>query len=335
VVLVEKFVQKPEPLDQRAWALQEKLLSARVLDYCTLKTQWICQEATDSFKIHIGDGWHTSDEMWLLGVQKKLQSVVEHSDSVEDDLFDANQAWWSLVSIYTKRKLTLDSDRMPAISALAQQLEKISGDKYVAGLWQSKILQGLCWKKSSTATLVPRPHGYQGPSWSWAAINGHVELPSVFLLGATSLVTLLDCQWHPKVGESQYGDVQSATVTLKGPLRPACWTQSKDAWGESTLTFKTRIGEAVKGRTIEVSKFDPDSLESEFLDPTYKSMPVHMLTMNALYDGIMCEGLVLRCRSDGKYSRVGYFSIMSFKDRSRKDDIGFLIASERQIITIV
>lgn len=37
-----------EPLDGRAWAFQEKILSSRILDFGTFKTQWICGEKKTS-----------------------------------------------------------------------------------------------------------------------------------------------------------------------------------------------------------------------------------------------------------------------------------------------
>jgi hypothetical protein len=43
-VLFEKSREVTQPLDERAWALQERLLSSRILEYATRKTQWLCWE---------------------------------------------------------------------------------------------------------------------------------------------------------------------------------------------------------------------------------------------------------------------------------------------------
>ncbi|TVY46199.1 hypothetical protein LOCC1_G004849 [Lachnellula occidentalis] len=50
-----------EPLDQRGWALQERILSRRVLDYGLFQTRWTCQESTGLWKEErpekYTDGW--------------------------------------------------------------------------------------------------------------------------------------------------------------------------------------------------------------------------------------------------------------------------------------
>jgi hypothetical protein len=47
-------------------------------------------------------------------------------------------------------------------------------DEYCAGLWNSNMSSELLWVLDSDEKLAPRPREYQGPSWSWAAINGIV-----------------------------------------------------------------------------------------------------------------------------------------------------------------
>jgi hypothetical protein len=263
-------------------------------------------------------------ENYFQTIQQKLQSVIEDSDDL-GNTFDGYMEWWTLVSLYTERKLTLDSDRMSAISAIAERFEKILGDKYVAGLWRSKIPQGICWRNVSKETLEPRVHGYQGPSWSWAALNSPVQFINrhEHEYDITCRVALLDCQWRPKIGNARYREVQSAHITLKGSLLPAYWTQGEDHLSEYAVKFN--------GRTGCVSEFWPDAREGEFLESTCQSMPVHLLTINSWRSGMFCEGLVLRCRPDGKkYSSLGYFVI-----RGRPGDACFLTDGETGIVTIV
>jgi hypothetical protein len=53
VVILPRVEPFKEPLDMRAWALQERFLSPRVLECGTLQTRWMCKSQTwqtDGFK---------------------------------------------------------------------------------------------------------------------------------------------------------------------------------------------------------------------------------------------------------------------------------------------
>lgn len=45
----------PEPLDQRAWALQERLLPRRTVEFGMYQTRWLCQQSQTQV-----DGWRCS-----------------------------------------------------------------------------------------------------------------------------------------------------------------------------------------------------------------------------------------------------------------------------------
>ena len=51
-----------------------------------------------------------------------------------------------MVESYTTRQLSFQSDRLPAISGLAEAFEQATGiTGYAAGLWQEDLLDGLLW----------------------------------------------------------------------------------------------------------------------------------------------------------------------------------------------
>lgn len=81
--------------------------------------------------------------------------------------------WREAVTEYAGLKLTRKSDRLPAISGLAEimgQFRPQSG--YLAGLWRDTLFADLCWK-----VRKPQAARSRGPSWSWSSLEGGVSYP--------------------------------------------------------------------------------------------------------------------------------------------------------------
>ncbi len=75
------------------------------------------------------------------------------------------------MSTYTATTLNLDSDRVPALSALVSVMQPQIDDVYMAGLWKNDICRDLAWfdceKDGGTAVLHDCDQ-YNVLSWSWA-----------------------------------------------------------------------------------------------------------------------------------------------------------------------
>lgn len=56
--------------------------------------------------------------------------------------------WSNLVTQYSERNITVDSDRLLAISGVAQHIQYLTDDEYLAGLWRSNLLFNLLWYSS-------------------------------------------------------------------------------------------------------------------------------------------------------------------------------------------
>ncbi|KAI1868465.1 uncharacterized protein JN550_006381 [Neoarthrinium moseri] len=88
--------------------------------------------------------------------------------------------WVQIVGNYSSRELTKPTDVLPALSGLASEFHRATGDTYVAGLWKMDIIQGLSWIRharieSPSGWLQPvptLPEQYIAPSWSWASTLG-------------------------------------------------------------------------------------------------------------------------------------------------------------------
>jgi hypothetical protein len=147
------------------------------------------------------------------------------------------QLWYQLVTKYTRRDLTISSDRILAISAIADRLQLFLNDEYCAGHWRSRLHKELLWRVSLSDGLKPRPSEYQAPSWSWASISGPVET-SLFSGGMwdeppeelwDDCFKILGCQIQLRSEKGsfnctevyQFGAVRSGTLVVVGKIQQA------------------------------------------------------------------------------------------------------------------
>ncbi|KAJ4292692.1 hypothetical protein N0V90_009355 [Kalmusia sp. IMI 367209] len=191
------------PLFRRAWAYSERLLSSRVLYFTDSEMILECQETYQCECERIVNANYDQRTTYTLkqefaGVVAKGRSRDEDKSSNNGDKridslvtqvaattltgglgtmvakrTDVLQLWSNIVTEYTARSLTQDTDRLLAISEIANCLSKAMHSGYIAGQWTSSTL-GLLWYPNE-GTHCRRPMhdpGRNVPSWSWASIEG-------------------------------------------------------------------------------------------------------------------------------------------------------------------
>ncbi|OAL42992.1 hypothetical protein IQ07DRAFT_525145, partial [Pyrenochaeta sp. DS3sAY3a] len=134
-----------EPIEGRAWPFQERVLSPRVLNY----------------------------GQWLKKKKKKKQSKESNMDTLETPPGDIYAYWHQAVHAYSVRLKTLQSDKLPAIAALASVFAEASGDEYIAGLWRGNLLRELLWS-TWPDIYIQKPDEYRAPTWSWASCDNNI-----------------------------------------------------------------------------------------------------------------------------------------------------------------
>lgn len=154
----EYGVRPEEPLYTRGWALQEYLLSPRLLIFGTQEIVWHCNEDIfPIFPIH-----RSYDPNWPC---ERFYNL-----NVREQVF----TWVSIVENYTKRKMSVVGDRLNALTGIARELEKVWGDTYTVGLWRRNLFCLLLWlSESSSLTITSNIDVY--PSWSWASVEGAIH----------------------------------------------------------------------------------------------------------------------------------------------------------------
>ena len=150
-------------LDQRGWTLQERILSPKVLHYTDRGIFWECRELFT----HEKGGSHA-----VHPVMKGL-SLTSRNNGEEIGL---SQLWRTLVRNYSARKLTVSSDKLPAISGLAAMFQEMHGGEYLAGIWKHDLPISLLWQRCTWQDGLLQPvQPLRAPSWSWASVDGEFQ----------------------------------------------------------------------------------------------------------------------------------------------------------------
>jgi len=201
-------------LNYRGWVFQERALAARVLHFARDQVLWECgeveagEEYPGGISRRFGEGgMGFKKRMNMQSVEPEREVVVgQEEEGVKGKKErDLSSFWINAVQRYSRCELTLESDKLVAISGIAKVLQEKYGDKYVAGLWRGTLLEGggLCWavdRGRRTAQtlqadgLYGRPWAdsvrfstYRAPSWSWASVEGNIQ-PGMFLSEVPSIV---------------------------------------------------------------------------------------------------------------------------------------------------
>ncbi|KAH7061953.1 heterokaryon incompatibility protein-domain-containing protein [Paraphoma chrysanthemicola] len=190
-----QFLTQEMPLFQRAWFLQERLLSTRVIFFGSKELYWECCESR----------WC---ECGCLPETPTTSTRRPSKVKTPEDIY----GWHIVVSQYTQLHLTFQKDRLPALQGLAKAWQQKLQSHYLAGLWEEHILEELSW---SVSLPHRRPKVYLGPSWSWVSVSGHVTWDPHFAKSDDKVVSIISISATP-AGKDPMGEIASGDLVLKG-----------------------------------------------------------------------------------------------------------------------
>ncbi|KAI0333454.1 HET-domain-containing protein [Cubamyces sp. BRFM 1775] len=148
---------------QRAWCLQEKLLSTRCLVFTGDTVRLGCQTVTQN----IGGAYHDDKEEVPRLPDTVFNPGQRPVERYSDDWLEIRHRWHAVVRDYASRELSYPSDKLVACAGLTEMFAVALGSTYVAGLWNDDFfLLDLLWH---CKLALPSPAGYRAPSWSWAS----------------------------------------------------------------------------------------------------------------------------------------------------------------------
>ncbi|KAF1811629.1 HET-domain-containing protein [Eremomyces bilateralis CBS 781.70] len=261
------------PLYTRAWVLQEQALSGRMVSFSANRIFWDCLEASRS-ELKLSSSAVEGPTGEALIKFKRLTAQIDSPSSPEDATSSSPEdatssspedatssspedaissspedatvlpgfkdagytTWYDILHSYMDRKVTYNTDRLPAISAVAQEMSQILDDQYYAGIWRGDLIVGLLWCcYSKDWSRIKPPLKYVAPSWSWASIQSGLSCsrdfraipeegdPRSFKGGSSgdserdyAELEILEINTSPS-GPSTFGSLASGSVSLK------CW----------------------------------------------------------------------------------------------------------------
>jgi hypothetical protein len=207
-----------EPIDKRAWTLQERLLSPRLVKYGTHAISWECRTAT----LSEFDATVKTESQKFYRTPRLL--TIDH--------------WMRVIEDYSSRSITFSEDRRQAILGIVQQFQECLKMRYVAGLWESAfdhavLLRLLIWEVViDTVEQWEAVQRLPGPTWTWTSVNTPVSwrYPPIASGIGTSLghdIGREFLRWHAEIiacqvtkeESSPFGQVKHGQITLRGVLK--------------------------------------------------------------------------------------------------------------------
>lgn len=203
------------PIRDRAWPLQEFILSRRILRFGGFQRSWLCLCDEHNGTQGVGNWWKDRDN------QEAAIRREFHQTSATSTVFHL-EVWSRLVESYSRLKVTNPADRLLAISGMATTLGEKKNSKYLAGIWREHFPIALLWYIASFTKA--RPDIYIAPSWSWAATNAAVFFLEEELLPDPELKLLTESVILSE-SKAPYGAVTYGSITVRGLIRRLIWTR--------------------------------------------------------------------------------------------------------------
>lgn len=145
------------PLLSRAWVFQERLMSPRVLHFTNQELWWECRAET----------WCECGGIKSIGKDKYQKAIMLQTGK------SLIQIWHDAIERYSELNMTMEADKLPALSGLASQMATRRSCHFLAGLWEDSLVIDMLWLGYGGTTNST----WRAPSWSWAAIQGLVRFP--------------------------------------------------------------------------------------------------------------------------------------------------------------
>ncbi|KAE9373785.1 HET-domain-containing protein, partial [Stipitochalara longipes BDJ] len=133
--------QEASPLAKRAWTLQEAILPRAVMHFLDGSTVWKC------LKMRVSESGQY--ETLALKLTNGVPALCQNGAGSYILDADPGYGWLALVQEYTRRTLTFESDKLKAISGIANAYGRHGSNLYINGIWLDDLSRGIMWQAQS------------------------------------------------------------------------------------------------------------------------------------------------------------------------------------------
>ena len=214
------------PMTQRAWVLQERLLSRRILHFGFSQLAWECGEVEACELYALGlesDKIRVFDDV----SRRMLMEIAYPSPTLTKSAyeFDCHRLWMKIAGRYSNCGITKPSDKLIALSGLAKFFKTCNQDMYLAGLWKENLINDLFWRSGKNGV---RCKDCRAPSWSWASMDSEVSVSTCLHLRAAPIAEVLHAETSLVDQHNSTGSVSGGILVLSSKLADLAVTASEE-----------------------------------------------------------------------------------------------------------
>ncbi|KAJ0122401.1 HET-domain-containing protein [Diaporthe amygdali] len=337
-----------QALNERGWALQERVMAPRVVSFGAGELFWDCAQVSNASE----------------SIPGGLESILEPGDvavshfGLPDKSIPSNKAgydallknWWSLLEEYTRRKITYpENDKLVAMSAIAMQMAKSINDVYIAGHFLKTLPSSLDWgpwarhwrqglperrKLSGSVSTKDESKVNLAPTWSWASMDSPICCYTPWTGASGTLLAEVESYTLKLADENNpTGPCIFASLTIRGYCMEIRWERG----GYMGFTPTARSVEWCC-KNLCSCHFEPD--HCEFSDLSYPDGTVqYVLVIHEEKEYLRWSGIVVErvpLEAETRYRRVGHFEVFgrvrSEDTRSRFWDDRFSICGDEKML---
>jgi hypothetical protein len=223
-------------LSRRAWALQEVILSRRILYYMASRLMWRCRtdwKAETHCDLEELPYFPRLNPPCLMRPGEHTGHNIGSGQVLQSDEANTALIWESFAGVveeYSDRELTYVTDKLPALSSLVSRVHESVRCRYLAGLWEDNLLYGLCWRRARLPSDFCKPPGYPpsqyiAPTWSWASVTGEIMELVMKNNDFRYRAKVVDVQCHVS-GLNPFGKVSGGYLVLESAVAEVTLTCS-------------------------------------------------------------------------------------------------------------
>lgn len=208
-------------LSKRGWVLQERLSASRTLFFTEEGVFWQCNEAKASECKTELTGETKKEYPTLQEISADIKSSI--GNTVPSKIA-AMSGWLKLSERYSRKVLTVPTDRLPALLGITSDIARLSGVQFGMGTLDIYLIEGLDWCIGCPSRERPAKRKSNIPTWCWASTGQPIKFDTCEDYGEKA--------WKRWATELSLNRRQIRVRTYFQILHITSYTEQESRWGQ-------------------------------------------------------------------------------------------------------